>query len=164
MILYDCWLLPAQFYYIFVYIWKIESRVQIADPCIPRKIYNSAEKFSHMCVPLFLVLKPRGGSHRKFRFQNSSIVLWRVKRGCCLTTSCVFVDWTECFSAVAWQRRLLLLNYFFISQYEDKHRIRIYKWFGWHRFIYVFLFINRSILNQYLHTLGYQKNFKIQNI
>jgi hypothetical protein len=38
MILYDFCLLPAQFYYIIVYIWKVESRVQIADQCAPWKI------------------------------------------------------------------------------------------------------------------------------
>jgi hypothetical protein len=43
MILYDFYLLPAQFRYIIVYIRKVESRVQIADLWAPWKISNGAE-------------------------------------------------------------------------------------------------------------------------
>jgi hypothetical protein len=43
MILYDFYLLPAQFYYIIVYIGKVESCVQIADWCAPWKISNGAQ-------------------------------------------------------------------------------------------------------------------------
>jgi hypothetical protein len=43
MILYDFCLLPAQFYNIIVYAWKVESRVQIADQCALWKISNGAE-------------------------------------------------------------------------------------------------------------------------
>jgi hypothetical protein len=43
MILYDLCLLPAQFSYIIVYIWKVESRVQIADQCAHWKISSGAE-------------------------------------------------------------------------------------------------------------------------
>jgi hypothetical protein len=38
MILYDFCLLPAQFCYLIVYIRTVESRVQIADLCVPWKI------------------------------------------------------------------------------------------------------------------------------
>jgi hypothetical protein len=44
MILYDFCLLPAQFCYTIVYIRKVESRVQIADPCAPWKISSGAKK------------------------------------------------------------------------------------------------------------------------
>jgi hypothetical protein len=40
MSLYDFCLSPAQFCYIIVYIWKTESRVQIADRCAPWKIFR----------------------------------------------------------------------------------------------------------------------------
>jgi hypothetical protein len=43
VILYDFCLLPAQFYYIIVYIQKVESRVQIVDRCAHWKIFNGAE-------------------------------------------------------------------------------------------------------------------------
>jgi hypothetical protein len=43
MILYDFCLLPAQFCYIIVYIWQVESRVQIANRCTPWTISNGAE-------------------------------------------------------------------------------------------------------------------------
>jgi hypothetical protein len=43
MILYDICLLPPQFCYQIVYIWKVESRVQIADRCTPCKISSSAQ-------------------------------------------------------------------------------------------------------------------------
>jgi hypothetical protein len=43
MILYDFCLLPAQFCHIIVYIWKVESHVQIADRCAPWKISSGAE-------------------------------------------------------------------------------------------------------------------------
>jgi hypothetical protein len=43
MILYDFCLLPAQFYYMIVYVRKVESHVQIADRCAPWKISNGAE-------------------------------------------------------------------------------------------------------------------------
>jgi hypothetical protein len=43
MILYDFCLLPAQFHYMIVHRWKVESRVQIADQCAPWKISNGAE-------------------------------------------------------------------------------------------------------------------------
>jgi hypothetical protein len=42
-ILYDFCLLPAQFYYIIVYVWKVESHVQIAGQCATRKTSNGAE-------------------------------------------------------------------------------------------------------------------------
>jgi hypothetical protein len=42
MILYDLCLLSAQFCYIIIYIRKVESRVQIADRCAPRKISSGA--------------------------------------------------------------------------------------------------------------------------
>jgi hypothetical protein len=42
MILYDFCLLPAQVCYTVVYIWKVESGVQIADRCAPWKISNDA--------------------------------------------------------------------------------------------------------------------------
>jgi hypothetical protein len=43
MILYDFCFLPAQVYYTIVYIWKVESRVQIADRRAPCKISSDAE-------------------------------------------------------------------------------------------------------------------------
>jgi hypothetical protein len=43
VILYDFCLLPAQFSYIIIYTWKVESRVQIADRCAPRIISNGGE-------------------------------------------------------------------------------------------------------------------------
>jgi hypothetical protein len=43
MILYDFCLLLAQFCYIIVYIWKVESHVQIADQCAPWKISSGVE-------------------------------------------------------------------------------------------------------------------------
>jgi hypothetical protein len=43
MILYDFCLSPAQLCYIIVHIRKVESRVQIADMCAPRKISSGAE-------------------------------------------------------------------------------------------------------------------------
>jgi hypothetical protein len=43
MILYDFCFLPAQFCYIIVYIWKVETHVQIADQCASWEISNSAE-------------------------------------------------------------------------------------------------------------------------
>jgi hypothetical protein len=43
MILYDFCFLSAQFRYIIVYIRKIESRVQIADRCVPWKFSNIAD-------------------------------------------------------------------------------------------------------------------------
>jgi hypothetical protein len=45
MILYDFCLLPAQFYYIIIYTWKIESRVQITDWCAHWNISNGVENF-----------------------------------------------------------------------------------------------------------------------
>jgi hypothetical protein len=42
-ILYDFCLLPAQFYYITVYIRNVESHVQIVVRCAPWKISNGAE-------------------------------------------------------------------------------------------------------------------------
>jgi hypothetical protein len=42
MILYDLFLLHAQFRYIIAFIRKVESRVQIAERCAPRKISNGA--------------------------------------------------------------------------------------------------------------------------
>jgi hypothetical protein len=77
IILYDFCLLPEQFCYMTVYIWKVESCEQIADRCAPRKICNDAEKFNHVCVPLFLVTKLLGGPHRTPRFQQV--------RHCCVT-------------------------------------------------------------------------------
>jgi hypothetical protein len=41
MILYDVCLLPAQFCYMIVYIRKVESRVQIADRCVPWVVEDS---------------------------------------------------------------------------------------------------------------------------
>jgi hypothetical protein len=41
--LYDFCFLPAQFCFIIVHIWKVESHVQIADRCAPWKISNGAE-------------------------------------------------------------------------------------------------------------------------
>jgi hypothetical protein len=46
IILYDFCLSPAQFCYITVYIRTIESRVQIADRCAPRKISSGAENLN----------------------------------------------------------------------------------------------------------------------
>jgi hypothetical protein len=43
MILYDFCLLPAQFYYIIIYIRKIGSRVEIADRCAPWRISNGPD-------------------------------------------------------------------------------------------------------------------------
>jgi hypothetical protein len=43
MILYDFYLLPAQFCYIVIYLQKVESRVQIMDWCAPWKIFCFAE-------------------------------------------------------------------------------------------------------------------------
>jgi hypothetical protein len=43
MIFYDLCLLPAQFCYVIVCIWKVESRVQIADRCATWKIFSGAE-------------------------------------------------------------------------------------------------------------------------
>jgi hypothetical protein len=43
IILYDFCLLFAQFYYIIVYIRKVENRVQIADRCAPWKFSSSAD-------------------------------------------------------------------------------------------------------------------------
>jgi hypothetical protein len=43
IILYDLFLLPAQFCCMIIYIRKVESHVQIADRCAPWKIYNGAE-------------------------------------------------------------------------------------------------------------------------
>jgi hypothetical protein len=43
MILYDFCLLPAQFYYMTVYIRKVESYVPIAERCGPWKISNGVE-------------------------------------------------------------------------------------------------------------------------
>jgi hypothetical protein len=43
MILYDFSLLPAQFCYIIVNIWKVENRLQIMDLCPPWKISNGVE-------------------------------------------------------------------------------------------------------------------------
>jgi hypothetical protein len=40
VILFDFCLLPAQLYYIIVYIREVESRVQIVDRCAPWKISN----------------------------------------------------------------------------------------------------------------------------
>jgi hypothetical protein len=39
----DLCLLPAQFCYIIVNIWKVESCVKIADKCAPWKIFSGAE-------------------------------------------------------------------------------------------------------------------------
>jgi hypothetical protein len=46
MILYDFCVLPAQFCYIIVYIWKVESCVEIVDRCAPWKISNCAENLA----------------------------------------------------------------------------------------------------------------------
>jgi hypothetical protein len=43
LILYDFCLLPAQYFCIIIYIWKVENRVQIANRCPPWKISNCAE-------------------------------------------------------------------------------------------------------------------------
>jgi hypothetical protein len=43
MILYDMYLLPAQFLYIIVHLWTVESHKQIADLRAPWKISNGAE-------------------------------------------------------------------------------------------------------------------------
>jgi hypothetical protein len=43
IILDDIRLLPAQLYYIIVYIGNVESRMQISDRCAPWKISNGAE-------------------------------------------------------------------------------------------------------------------------
>jgi hypothetical protein len=43
MILYDICLLPSQSCYIIVYIWNVESCVQIVDQCAPWKISNGGE-------------------------------------------------------------------------------------------------------------------------
>jgi hypothetical protein len=43
IILYDFCLLPAQLYYIIIYIRKVERRVQIADRYIPWKVSIGAE-------------------------------------------------------------------------------------------------------------------------
>jgi hypothetical protein len=46
MILYDFCLLPAQFLYIVVNTWEVESRVEIADRCAHWKISNGAENLT----------------------------------------------------------------------------------------------------------------------
>jgi hypothetical protein len=43
MILYDFCLLPAQFYYIIIYTWKVESCVEIVDLCAPWKVCSRVE-------------------------------------------------------------------------------------------------------------------------
>jgi hypothetical protein len=43
MILCDFSLLPAQFCYIIICTWKVESRVQIADRCAPSKISSDVQ-------------------------------------------------------------------------------------------------------------------------
>jgi hypothetical protein len=43
MILYDFCLLPAQFHIIIIYVWKVESCLQIADRCALWKISNDVE-------------------------------------------------------------------------------------------------------------------------
>jgi hypothetical protein len=43
MILYDFWLLLAQFYYIILYMRKVENRVQIADPYASWKMSSGAD-------------------------------------------------------------------------------------------------------------------------
>jgi hypothetical protein len=45
MTLYDLCLLLAQIFYVIVYIGKVESRVQIADPCASWKLSSGAENF-----------------------------------------------------------------------------------------------------------------------
>jgi hypothetical protein len=46
MILYDLCLLAAQFCYTVVYIWKVESCVQIANRCGSWKISNCAQNLA----------------------------------------------------------------------------------------------------------------------
>jgi hypothetical protein len=43
MISYNFCLLPTQFYYIIIYVWKVESHVQIVDQCASWKIFSGAD-------------------------------------------------------------------------------------------------------------------------
>jgi hypothetical protein len=52
MILYDFCLSLAQFYYIIVYLRKVESCVQIADRCAPWKLFNGAESLGLQALQL----------------------------------------------------------------------------------------------------------------
>jgi hypothetical protein len=59
VILYDFSLLPAQFCYMVVYIWKVESRVQIMDWCAPWKIFSSAENLVLQALQFYVIVRIR---------------------------------------------------------------------------------------------------------